>query len=216
MSCLFSSVGGGGGGGGAAAAARVLFLASLVFAALSAREVEAAVRYYEWSVDYAFVSLDCVEKLAMAINGQVPGPRIDAVEGDTVVVKLTNNLPTEGVVIHWHGMRQVPCLELDHSDHSDHVQQLKGWIDRLTSSSYNSAALLDIFSSDDLLVMPAGLFSSHSPATVPISCKFVIASSWGSRAAAILVPKSPSKTMVMTTLLQSMARAMPRVILIIA
>jgi FtsP/CotA-like multicopper oxidase with cupredoxin domain len=125
MSCLFSSVGGGGGGGGGAAA-RVLFLASLVFAALSAREVEAAVRYYEWSVDYAFVSLDCVEKLAMAINGQVPGPRIDAVEGDTVVVKLTNNLPTEGVVIHWHGMRQVPCLELDHSDHYD---QLKGSID---------------------------------------------------------------------------------------
>ncbi len=142
MSCLFSSVGGGGGGGGAAAAARVLFLASLVFAALSAREVKAAVRYYEWSVDYAFVSLDCVEKLAMAINGQVPGPRIDAVEGDTVVVKLTNNLPTEGVVIHWHGMRQVPCLKLDHSDHDD---QLKGWMDRLTSSSYNSAALLDFF-----------------------------------------------------------------------
>ncbi|CAK9208857.1 unnamed protein product [Sphagnum troendelagicum] len=78
----------------------------LVFAALSAREVEAAVRYYEWSVDYAFVSLDCVEKLAMAINGQIPGPRVDAVEGDTVVVKLTNNLPTEGVVIHWHGIRQ--------------------------------------------------------------------------------------------------------------
>ncbi len=111
MDCLISSVGGGGGGvGGGAAAARVLFLASLVFAALSAREVQAAVRYYEWRVDYAFVSLDCVEKLAMAINGQVPGPRIDAVEGDTVVVKLTNNLPTEGVVIHWHGIRQVPCL----------------------------------------------------------------------------------------------------------
>ncbi len=147
MSCLISSVGGGGGGGGggAAAAARVLFFASLVFAALSAREVEAAVRYYEWSVDYAFVSPDCVEKLAMAINGQVPGPRIDAVEGDTVVVKLTNNLPTEGVVIHWHGIRQVPCLELDHSDHDDHVQQLKGWMDRLTSSSYNSAALLEFF-----------------------------------------------------------------------
>jgi FtsP/CotA-like multicopper oxidase with cupredoxin domain len=132
--------------GGGAAAARVLFLASLVFAALCAREVKAAVRYYEWSVDYAFVSPDCVEKLAMTINGPVPGPRIDAVEGDTVVVKLTNNLATEGVVIHWHGIRQVPCLELDHSDHDgDHVQQLKGWIDRLTSSSYNSAALLDFF-----------------------------------------------------------------------
>ncbi len=36
--------------------------------------------------------------------------------------------------------------------------------------------------------MPAGLFSrnsSNSTATVPISCKFVITSSWGSRAAAV-------------------------------
>jgi hypothetical protein len=59
------------------------------------------------------------------------------------------------------------------------------------------------FSSDDLLVMPAGLFSSSSSnctATVPISCKFVITSSWGSPAAVILVPKPPSRTMVMTTL----------------
>jgi L-ascorbate oxidase len=69
--------------------------------------VEAAVQYYDWTVAYTYASPDCVEKLVMAVNGEVPGPRIDATEGDTVVVNLTNHLPTEGVVIHWHGMHQV-------------------------------------------------------------------------------------------------------------
>jgi hypothetical protein len=69
--------------------------------------VEAAVQYYDWTVAYSYASPDCVEKLVMAVNGQVPGPRIDATQGDTVVVNLTNLLPTEGVVIHWHGMHQV-------------------------------------------------------------------------------------------------------------
>ena len=43
----------------------------------------------------------------MGINGQFPGPTIRAVAGDTIVVDLTNKLHTEGVVIHWHGIRQV-------------------------------------------------------------------------------------------------------------
>jgi FtsP/CotA-like multicopper oxidase with cupredoxin domain len=37
-------------------------------------------------------------------NGQVPGPTIEAVVGDTVVVRLTNSLP-EATTLHWHGLR---------------------------------------------------------------------------------------------------------------
>jgi L-ascorbate oxidase len=44
--------------------------------------------------------------MVIAINGQFPSPTIHAVEGDTLVVKLKNNLPTEGLSIHWHGIRQ--------------------------------------------------------------------------------------------------------------
>lgn len=69
--------------------------------------VEAAVVKYDWTVDYSFAAPDCVEKLILAINGQFPSPTIYAVEGDTVQVKLTNHVPTEGVVIHWHGIHQV-------------------------------------------------------------------------------------------------------------
>jgi FtsP/CotA-like multicopper oxidase with cupredoxin domain len=37
-------------------------------------------------------------------NGQVPGPTIQAEVGDTLVVRLANNLP-EPTTIHWHGLR---------------------------------------------------------------------------------------------------------------
>ncbi|KAF9622551.1 hypothetical protein IFM89_032116, partial [Coptis chinensis] len=55
---------------------------------------------------YLFWSPDCVENVVMGINGQYPGPTILAKAGDTIVVHLHNKLHTEGVVIHWHGIRQ--------------------------------------------------------------------------------------------------------------
>jgi hypothetical protein len=64
-------------------------------------------RHVKWEVEYLFWSPDCVENVVMGINGQFPGPTIRANAGDTIVVELTNKLSTEGVVIHWHGIRQV-------------------------------------------------------------------------------------------------------------
>ncbi|OVA13779.1 Multicopper oxidase [Macleaya cordata] len=64
------------------------------------------VRHFRWEVGYMFWSPDCVENVVMGINGQFPGPTIRAKAGDTIVVHLTNKLHTEGVVIHWHGIRQ--------------------------------------------------------------------------------------------------------------
>lgn len=64
------------------------------------------VRHLKWDVEYIFWSPDCQENLVMGINGQFPGPTIRAKAGDTLVVELTNKLHTEGVVIHWHGIRQ--------------------------------------------------------------------------------------------------------------
>ncbi|KAF8403524.1 hypothetical protein HHK36_011628 [Tetracentron sinense] len=64
-------------------------------------------RHFKWEVGYLFWSPDCVENVVMGINGQFPGPTIRAKAGDTIVVELTNKLHTEGVVIHWHGIRQL-------------------------------------------------------------------------------------------------------------
>ena len=74
---------------------------------VSTLQVEADVVKYDWTVNYLYTAPDCVEKLVLAINGQFPSPTVYAVEGDTVEVKLTNLIPTEGVVLHWHGILQV-------------------------------------------------------------------------------------------------------------
>ncbi|KAL5766282.1 hypothetical protein ACOSP7_016899 [Xanthoceras sorbifolium] len=64
-------------------------------------------RQFKWDVEYMFWSPDCEENVVMGINGQFPGPTIRAKAGDTISVQLTNKLHTEGVVIHWHGIRQL-------------------------------------------------------------------------------------------------------------
>ncbi|XP_008226201.1 PREDICTED: L-ascorbate oxidase-like [Prunus mume] len=69
--------------------------------------VEARIRHYRWEVKYEYKSPDCFKKLAITINGETPGPKILAQQGDTIVVELKNSLITENVAIHWHGIRQI-------------------------------------------------------------------------------------------------------------
>ncbi|GJM98141.1 hypothetical protein PR202_ga15122 [Eleusine coracana subsp. coracana] len=68
---------------------------------------EAKARHFKWEVSNMFWSPDGEEKVLIGINGQFPpGPTIRARAGDTIHVELKNALHTEGVVIHWHGIRQ--------------------------------------------------------------------------------------------------------------
>ncbi|XP_010251700.1 PREDICTED: L-ascorbate oxidase-like [Nelumbo nucifera] len=87
---------------------RPLFIILFCFssALLQSSLVAAKARHFKWDVEYMFWSPDCKESVVMGINGQFPGPTIRAKAGDIIVVELTNKLPTEGVVIHWHGIRQ--------------------------------------------------------------------------------------------------------------
>jgi L-ascorbate oxidase len=87
-----------------------IFLALLQLLVFLVLQGHAAVVQYDWTVDYLSAAPDCVSKLVFAINGQFPSPTIYAVEGDTVEVKLKNALPTEGVVLHWHGIYQVRSI----------------------------------------------------------------------------------------------------------
>lgn len=66
-----------------------------------------SVHRYKWKINYQEWSPDCVNQTLIAINGKFPGPEIKARVGDTIVVELENLLPTENVVIHWHGIRQI-------------------------------------------------------------------------------------------------------------
>ena len=52
-------------------------------------------------------------RLAIAVNGQIPGPNIIVYEGQTVILNVKNNLTTEGISIHWHGMHQIGTPWMD-------------------------------------------------------------------------------------------------------
>src|SRR6185437_10843483 len=54
---------------------------------------------------------------AWGFNGQVPGPVIEARQGDVLEVRLTNRLP-EPTTIHWHGL-QIPA-SMDGTDMVQH------------------------------------------------------------------------------------------------
>lgn len=80
-----------------------VWLNILIYSAAAAPKT----RHLKWEVEYNHWSPDGVEGVVITINGQFPGPTIRARAGDTLHVELTNHLHTEGVVIHWHGIRQV-------------------------------------------------------------------------------------------------------------
>ncbi|XP_074308721.1 L-ascorbate oxidase-like [Silene latifolia] len=78
----------------------------IIFGLITISTVEAKTVYYKWDVKYEFKSPDCFKKLTITVNGISPGPTITAQQGDTVVVEVTNNMITENLAIHWHGIRQ--------------------------------------------------------------------------------------------------------------
>ena len=45
-------------------------------------------------------------RLFIAVNGSIPGPTLIVDEGAIVKVRVKNELTSEGVTIHWHGMHQ--------------------------------------------------------------------------------------------------------------
>lgn len=59
-------------------------------------------RYYNWEVTRGQCAPDGVNITCLMINGQIPGPTIEANWGDWVEVKVTNNIPDEGTSIHWY------------------------------------------------------------------------------------------------------------------
>ena len=52
-------------------------------------------------------------RMAIGVNGQIPGPTIIVHEEQTIVLHVHNNLTTDGVSIHWHGLHQVGTPWMD-------------------------------------------------------------------------------------------------------
>lgn len=74
--------------------------------ACSAMPNTGVTRHYDFTVAYQKIAPDGVVKNGLTVNGQFPGPLIEANWGDTIQIKVTNNLTDEGTSLHWHGILQ--------------------------------------------------------------------------------------------------------------
>ncbi|KUL82397.1 hypothetical protein ZTR_10323 [Talaromyces verruculosus] len=65
-------------------------------------------RYYHFDVAPGTLAPDGYQRQMLLINGQYPGPLIEANWGDWIEVTVSNSLQDldEGTSIHWHGLRQ--------------------------------------------------------------------------------------------------------------
>ncbi|KAG6643216.1 laccase-17-like [Carya illinoinensis] len=67
---------------------------------------EGMTRHYTFNIKYHNVTRLCHTRSIISVNGQFPGPRVVAREGDRLIVKVVNHV-TNNVTIHWHGVRQI-------------------------------------------------------------------------------------------------------------
>jgi len=82
-----------------------VFGAFLLVAALAVAGAEAAVVEHTFVVSQMKMHHLCNDRVHTVVNGQLPGPTIEATEGDSVVVHVINKSP-HPVTIHWHGVKQ--------------------------------------------------------------------------------------------------------------
>ncbi|TVY38477.1 oxidoreductase [Lachnellula occidentalis] len=73
------------------------------------------IRSYDFTVERTLGSPDGYQKHSLTINGQFPGPLIQANWGDTIQVTVHNKIngPDEGVALHWHGILQKESQWMD-------------------------------------------------------------------------------------------------------
>ncbi|KAL8389679.1 hypothetical protein RB595_009013 [Gaeumannomyces hyphopodioides] len=70
-------------------------------------------REYEFNITRAMGAPDGVVKPMILVNGQSPGPTVEANVGDAVRVIMYNSLANETATIHWHGIDQRNTVWMD-------------------------------------------------------------------------------------------------------
>ncbi|XP_073149999.1 laccase-17-like [Henckelia pumila] len=84
----------------------IQFLVGFITLFLFSQHAQAITRNYEFNITMINVTRLCHTKSMVTVNGQFPGPRIVAREGDRLLIKVTNHVPNN-ISIHWHGIRQL-------------------------------------------------------------------------------------------------------------
>jgi len=79
---------------------------------LNIQRVTGALRSYNLTIHEGDRAPDGVWRKVYLINGQQPGPLIEAEEGDELEIFVQNDLPVEQT-IHWHGILQDGTPDMD-------------------------------------------------------------------------------------------------------
>eukprot|EP01018_Ginkgo_biloba_P008350 Gb_11065 [translate_table: standard] len=100
--------------------------------------VQGETRLYKFNIQQKNVTRICHTKSIVTVNGQFPGPTIYAREGDTVLIKVTNNVKYN-ISIHWHGIRQLRTdtfvLPVEHG---------KNYLLRIINAALNDELFFDV------------------------------------------------------------------------
>jgi len=67
----------------------------------------------ELTIQEEVISPDGVPKLAYVLNGQMPGPTIEANVQDILRIKVTNQAKAAATSVHWHGISQIGSFYMD-------------------------------------------------------------------------------------------------------
>ncbi|KAK5135794.1 hypothetical protein LTR08_004620 [Meristemomyces frigidus] len=70
-------------------------------------------REYSFDITNTTLSPDGIERPVLVVNGQMPGPLIEANWGDDIIVHVKNSMQNNGTTIHMHGMRQNYTNDMD-------------------------------------------------------------------------------------------------------
>ncbi|PIN19120.1 Multicopper oxidase [Handroanthus impetiginosus] len=83
----------------------VLLLSIFAIWSVSVVKSEDAYRYYTWTVTYGIASPLGSPQQVILINGQFPGPRLDTVTNDNIILNLVNKLD-QPLLLTWNGIKQ--------------------------------------------------------------------------------------------------------------
>lgn len=83
----------------------VPLFAVLSFWIVSVARAEDAYKYYTWTISYGAASPLGLSQQVILINGQFPGPTLDAVTNDNIILNVVNKLD-QGFLLTWNGIKQ--------------------------------------------------------------------------------------------------------------
>ncbi|CDY43557.1 BnaC02g16540D [Brassica napus] len=82
----------------------ILLLGSLLISLVSVKG-ESPYKFYTWTVTYGIISPLGVPQQVILINGQFPGPKLEVVTNDNIILNLINKLD-QPFLLTWNGIKQ--------------------------------------------------------------------------------------------------------------